>query len=117
MLSDCGGPNDEKTAVPALLLASLPALAKEDVLHLYNWNDYIAPETVERFEKFCSCKVKQSYFSDNEELMAKLSAGAKGYDVMVPTSNYVAGHGQAGLAAAARPRPRCRISRTSCRSI
>ena len=59
------------------------------MLHVYNWNDYIAPETVERFEKFCSCKVKQSYYSDNEELMAKLNAGAKGYDVMVPTSNYV----------------------------
>ncbi len=54
--------------MPVLLLVSLPALAKEDVLHLYNWNDYIAPETVERFEKACSCKVKQSYFSDNEEL-------------------------------------------------
>src|SRR6202795_2761258 len=79
-----------------LLLASLPALAKDDVLHVYNWNDYIAPETVERFEKFCGCKVKLSYYSDNEELMAKLNAGAKGYDVMVPTSNYVAGMAKQG---------------------
>jgi spermidine/putrescine transport system substrate-binding protein len=79
-----------------LLLASLPALASEDVLHVYNWNDYIAPETVERFEKFCSCKVKLSYYSDNEELMAKLNAGAKGYDVMVPTSNYVTGMAKQG---------------------
>ena len=79
-----------------LLLASLPALAKDDVLHLYNWNQYIAPETVERFEKACNCKVKQTYFGDNEELLAKLSAGAKGYDVMVPTSNYVLGMAKAG---------------------
>ena len=79
-----------------LLLVSLPALAKEDVLHLYNWNQYIAPETVERFEKACGCKVKQSYYGDNEELLAKLSAGAKGYDVMVPTSNYVLGMAKAG---------------------
>ena len=79
-----------------LLLASVPVLAKEDVLNVYNWNDYIAPETVERFEKFCHCKVKQSYFSDNEELLAKLAAGAKGYDVYVPTSNYVAGMAKAG---------------------
>ncbi len=87
-----------------LLLASLPALASEDVLHVYNWNDYIAPETVERFEKFCSCKVKQSYFSDNEELMAKLNAGAKGYDVMVPTSNYVTGMAKQGWLQPHRPR-------------
>src|SRR6202521_5057883 len=79
-----------------LSLAALPALAKDDVLNVYNWNDYIAPETVERFEKLCGCKVKQSYYSDNEELMAKLSAGAKGYDVMVPTSNYVAGMAKQG---------------------
>jgi spermidine/putrescine transport system substrate-binding protein len=80
-----------KKLLCVLLLAALPALAKEDVLNVYNWNDYIAPETVERFEKLCRCKVKQSYFSDNEELLAKLAAGAKGYDVYVPTSNYVAG--------------------------
>jgi spermidine/putrescine transport system substrate-binding protein len=83
--------------LPALIaLLAAPALAQKDVLHLYNWNQYIAPETVERFEKACSCKVKQSYFADNEELLAKLSAGAKGYDVMVPTSNYIQGMAKAG---------------------
>ena len=85
-----------KRLLCVLLLAAIPALAKEDVLNVYNWNDYIAPETVERFEKLCHCKVKQSYFSDNEELLAKLAAGAKGYDVYVPTSNYVAGMAKAG---------------------
>ncbi len=79
-----------------LLLGAETALAKEDVLNLYNWNQYIAPETVARFEKQCKCKVKQTYYSDNEELVAKLSAGAKGYDVMVPTSNYVQGMVKAG---------------------
>jgi spermidine/putrescine transport system substrate-binding protein len=79
-----------------LLLASLPALAKDDVLNLFNWNQYIAPETVQRFEKQCKCKVKETYYSDNEELLAKLAAGAKGYDVLVPTSNYVLGMAKAG---------------------
>ena len=69
-------------------LAALPAFAK-DQLHLYNWNNYIAPETVKRFEEFCKCEVVQTYYSDNEELLAKLAAGAKGYDVLVPTSNAV----------------------------
>ena len=39
-----------------LWLVSLPALAKDDVLHLYNWNDYIAPETLARFEKSWTAK-------------------------------------------------------------
>jgi spermidine/putrescine transport system substrate-binding protein len=75
-------------ALAALLLAA-PALAAKDQLHLYNWNNYIAPETVKRFEEFCKCEVVQTYYSDNEELLAKLAAGAKGYDVLVPTSNAV----------------------------
>ena len=70
---------------PIFLLA-LPVLAK-DTLHLYNWNNYIAPETIKRFEELCKCEVKQTYYSDNEELLAKLAAGAKGYDILVPTSN------------------------------
>ncbi|MEO6565144.1 MAG: spermidine/putrescine ABC transporter substrate-binding protein [Casimicrobiaceae bacterium] len=69
-----------------LALAFVPVHAK-DVLHLYNWNNYIAPETVKRFEEVCKCEVKQTYYSDNEELLAKLAAGAKGYDILVPTGN------------------------------
>jgi spermidine/putrescine transport system substrate-binding protein len=75
-------------ALAALMLA-LPAAAAKDQLHLYNWNNYIAPETVKRFEEACKCEVVQTYYSDNEELLAKLAAGAKGYDVLVPTSNAV----------------------------
>src|SRR6266581_2811526 len=73
----------------ASLLLALPALAARDEFHLYNWNNYLAPETVKRFEVFCKCKVVQTYYSDNEELLAKLSAGAKGYDMYVPTTNAV----------------------------
>src|SRR5438128_10645613 len=70
----------------ATVLLAAPAAAK-DQLHLYNWNNYIAPETVKRYEDFCRCEVVQTYYSDNEELLANLAAGAKGYDILVPTSN------------------------------
>jgi spermidine/putrescine transport system substrate-binding protein len=85
-------------ALIALLFAfaAPPAWAQANELHLFNWNDYIAPETVERFQQACKCKVVQTYYSDNEELVAKLAAGAKGYDVLVPTSNYVLGMAKAG---------------------
>ena len=75
--------------VLASVLFAAPALAAKDQLHLYNWNNYIAPETIKRFEDLCKCEVVQTYYSDNEELLAKLAAGAKGYDVLVPTSNAV----------------------------
>ena len=73
----------------SLLLASAAPAAAKDQLHLYNWNNYIAPETIKRFEDFCKCEVVQTYYSDNEELLAKLAAGARGYDILVPTSNAV----------------------------
>ena len=69
----------------ALLLSACSK--KPNELHLYNWNNYIAAETVSRFEAECKCKVVQTYYSDNEELLAKLAAGAKGYDILVPTGN------------------------------
>lgn len=73
-------------AVMSLLLAGASAQAA-DKLHLYNWNNYMAPETVKRFEASCKCQLVQSYYGDNEEMLAKLAAGAKGYDIIVPTGN------------------------------
>jgi spermidine/putrescine transport system substrate-binding protein len=70
-----------------LLLAS--AARAEDVLYLYNWNNYISDATLQRFEQRCACRVKQDYYSDNEEMLAKLEAGAEGYDLLVPTGNAV----------------------------
>jgi spermidine/putrescine transport system substrate-binding protein len=60
-----------------------------DELHLYNWNNYISDATISRFEAQCRCRVVQDYYSDNEEMLAKLAAGATGYDIMVPTGNAV----------------------------
>jgi spermidine/putrescine-binding protein len=72
----------------AMLLLTLPAQAA-DTLHLYNWNNYISDQTIARFEAECRCKVAQDYYSDNEEMLAKLAAGASGYDLIVPTGNAV----------------------------
>ena len=72
--------------VLCVLLLSGNALA-EAQLHLYNWNNYISDQTVLRFERQCACRVVQDYYSDNEEMLAKLAAGATGYDIIVPTGN------------------------------
>lgn len=73
----------------AALFLLLPAAHANDVLYLYNWNNYISDETVRRFEAHCHCTLKQDYYSENEEMLAKLEAGAVGYDVLVPTGNAV----------------------------
>lgn len=71
-----------------LMFAGASACAK-GTLYLYNWNNYITDEALQRFEARCDCRVKQDYYSDNEEMLAKLEAGAAGYDILVPTGNTV----------------------------
>jgi len=75
--------------VVALLLLACGGARADEVLHLYNWNNYISEETLARFERQCGCRVKQDFYSDNEEMLAKLDAGAAGYDLLVPTGNAV----------------------------
>jgi putrescine transport system substrate-binding protein len=70
-------------------LAALPALAQDNVLHVYNWSDYIAEDTVAKFEAATGIKVVYDVYDSNEVLEAKLLAGNSGYDIVVPTSNYL----------------------------
>jgi putrescine transport system substrate-binding protein len=60
----------------------------ESVLNIYNWKDYIAPDTIENFEKETGIKVRYDTFESNESLHAKLATGSLGYDVIVPGSHF-----------------------------
>ena len=70
-------------------LAALPAMAQDDTLHVYNWSDYIAEDTVAKFEAETGIKVVYDVYDANETLEAKLLAGNAGYDVVVPTSSFM----------------------------
>src|SRR4051812_49847233 len=61
-------------------VADLGPMDKE--LHLYNWSDYIAEDTVPNFEKEFGVKVTYDTYESNEEMVAKLQAGASGYDLV-----------------------------------
>jgi spermidine/putrescine-binding protein len=78
-----GGASDSAGAEP---LADLGPIEKE--LHIYNWSDYIAKDTVPNFEKEFGVKVTYDAYESNEEMVAKLQAGAAGYDIVVP-SGYI----------------------------
>lgn len=71
------------------LAAAAASAGPQDVLRLFNWNNYITEAAVKRFEAQCDCRLAQDYYSDNEEMLAKLAAGATGYDLIVPTGNAV----------------------------
>lgn len=78
-------------------LAALPALAQDDALHIYNWSDYIAEDTIEKFEAETGIDVVYDVYDSNETLEAKLLAGNSGYDIVVPTSQFLQRQVMAGV--------------------
>jgi len=71
--------------------------AEEPKLNFYNWDTYIGKTTLEDFKKATGIEVNMSLFSTNDELFAKLKAGNPGYDVIVPSNEYVTQMAQAGM--------------------
>lgn len=72
----------------AALAASASALSAE-ALHVYNWSDYIAEDTIAKFEAETGIEVVYDVYDSNEVLEAKMMAGAAGYDVVVPTGDFM----------------------------
>jgi putrescine transport system substrate-binding protein len=71
--------------------------AEEKVLNIYNWSDYIGENTIANFEKETGIKVTYDTFDSNEILEAKLVSGNTGYDLVVPSVQYLARQVQAGV--------------------
>jgi putrescine transport system substrate-binding protein len=67
-------------------------------LNIYNWSNYIAPDTIRNFEKETGIKVRYDDTLDsNETLHTKLITGNSGYDLVVPSSGYARLDIKAGL--------------------
>jgi len=76
-----------------LFLLSLPGLlgcssGKTRRLNVFNWSDYVAPDTIPNFEKEFAVSIRYATYESNEEMLAKVMAGNSGWDVVFP-SNYV----------------------------
>jgi spermidine/putrescine transport system substrate-binding protein len=70
-------------AAVAALLAGSQAMAAGE-LHIYNWGNYTSPDLVTKFEKAYDVKVTVDGYDSNETMLAKVKAGATGYDIVVP---------------------------------
>ncbi len=58
-------------------------------LYLYNWTYYTPDSVIEKFEKEFGVKVVYDDYASNEDMFAKLKAGGSGYDLVVPSGDYV----------------------------
>jgi len=98
------GACNKESATPATPAAGTgtPAAAatagdEEKVLNIYNWSDYIGENTIKNFEKETGIKVTYDVFDSNELLEAKLVSGNTGYDLVVPSLQYLSRQVQAGV--------------------
>lgn len=71
--------------------------AEEPRLNVYNWNDYIARDTVARFQQATGIAVRYDLYDSNATLQGKLLTGKSGYDVVYPSVEYAGKQVQAGI--------------------
>jgi spermidine/putrescine transport system substrate-binding protein len=94
----CGTTTTGGDAAPAAspgATSTLAGLPMESKLQIYNWVEYDPKSVYKGFtnlpdQKAAGLKISETYFSSNDELLAKLHAGATGYDILVPSQNAVA---------------------------
>ena len=94
------------SALTMVLLLSLFFVScgqKKRELNVYTWADYFKPELIERFERENNCRIVIDTFDSNEAMYAKLKAGAKGYDLVTPSSYMVSLMDQQGMVRKIRP--------------
>ncbi|WP_288448901.1 polyamine ABC transporter substrate-binding protein [uncultured Pseudomonas sp.] len=68
----------------------------EPTVRVYNWSDYVGETTLEDFQEATGITPVYDVFDSNETLEGKLLAGHTGYDVVVPSSNFLAKQIKAG---------------------
>jgi spermidine/putrescine transport system substrate-binding protein len=71
--------------------------ARKPQVNFYNWDTYVGKNTLSGFEAATGTHVNMSLFSSNDELFAKLRHGDPGYDVIVPSNDFLSRMGEAGM--------------------
>jgi putrescine transport system substrate-binding protein len=95
LLSACGG-GDKNSGSSSSAGGDKPT-ENSKALNVYNWSDYIAEDTVANFEKKSGVKVKYDVFDSNETLQIKVLAGNTGYDIVVPSLQFLPNQVTAGV--------------------
>ena len=75
------------TCMTAALLSGCGSADKypNGKVYVYNWGEYIDPETLDMFEKETGIQVIYDEFDTNETMYPKVEAGASNYDVVCPS--------------------------------
>jgi spermidine/putrescine transport system substrate-binding protein len=97
LLGACGSTStgNEGTGTSTASSDALAGKPLEDHLEIFNWSQYDDPSTYKKFQALpdvskAGLKIHETYYSSNDELLAKLNAGGATFDIIVPSQNAVA---------------------------
>ncbi len=100
LLAACGGePTAQATQASATAntaASNTHTLPPTKELKIYNWSDYVDPQTVAEFEKTQGIKVTYNYYDSDEALESKMLTGKSGYDIAGPSNAFVGRQIKAG---------------------
>jgi spermidine/putrescine-binding protein len=68
-------------------------------LNVFQWSNYIAPETLPRFERETGIRVRLATYESNEEMLARVFSGNSGWDVAFPSNYFIGPMRELGLLA------------------
>ena len=71
--------------------------AEEKRLFIYNWTDFIGPDTIAKFERLTGIKVTYDVYDAEETMEARLMAGSSGYDVVSASTDFFSREIRAGV--------------------
>ncbi len=69
--------------------AGATACSRGPRLNVYNWSDYVAPDTIANFEKESGIEVRYGTYESVPEMLAKVMSGNSGWDVVFPSAEYI----------------------------
>jgi putrescine transport system substrate-binding protein len=79
------------------LIAAPGHAAEEKKLFIYNWTDFIGPDTIAQFERETGIKVTYDVYDAEETMEARLLAGGSGYDIVSSSTDYFSREIKAGV--------------------
>jgi spermidine/putrescine transport system substrate-binding protein len=85
------------------LFATAETAQADGTLNIYNWGDYTSPELIKKFEDAYKVKVTITDYDSNDTALAKVRAGGHGFDIVVPSANYMPIWIKDGLLLESRP--------------
>ncbi|MGF7163251.1 spermidine/putrescine transport system substrate-binding protein [Rhodoligotrophos appendicifer] len=71
------------------LVAATNTASAAGQLNIYNWGNYTSPDVIKKFEEKYDVKVTITDYDSNDTALAKVRQGGTGFDIAVPSQNYL----------------------------